>query len=472
MRGWALVLMTVSGCRFGFSEVTPAGDADVPVDAAAPVPGVARVTVIGEENEALAGQPIANAYVIVIEANGAITTARTAGDGKVTLPILGGSALHIARIAPDLGAQHWLLYSFTGLNGDPEVLVGGRAAAPAAPQTMSATLPAFPVVEITESRVRGPARCLPIDQVATVGTTATFQFAAACANEKVELYAQGLGLGSPWTWTPLGLVQLADGGTVAAPTGWQDNKKYVVEYGGLPASVAEVWGLLALPGGGFGTASWSDAIVLDDDGVDVELGEAQLVFDGPPLVEGSLIASFFVDESTAVERSVLERIDTSFGNRQFDTQLIGPEVSVPLADASTRAVAWASSNLAGADFVAIATTITMPGAVVTWNAYGPASTTAMTYPVLPVELATIAADTTASWSPPLLEIVSLSDFTYASALPILDRDLYWWHDVGAYLPTGVVACSTAQQVATARPGPASRSPGGRLADFRRAHRRR
>ena len=469
MWGWALVVMAVSGCRFGFSEVAPAADADVPVDAAPPVPGMARVSVIGEEGETRAGQPIADAYVVVIEATGATTTVRTLADGTVTVPILGASSIHIARPAPDLGAQHWLVYSFGGLNGDPEILVGGRATAPAGAKTMMVTLPGFPDVEITESRIRGPARCIDVEQAPTAGTTATFAFAAACANETVELYAQGLGYGDPWTWTPVGPVQLSPSGSATAPTTWQDNEKYSIDYAALPGSVATVWGLFALPGGAPGTAGWGDAIVLDDDWSAMDQGGARLVFDGPPLVAGSMFASFFEDASKAVERSVLERIDSPFGNRKFDPALIGPEVTVPLADASARGVAWASSDLAGADFVAVATTITTPGAIVTWNAYGPASTTAVTYPNLPAQLATIAVDTSASWSPPRLEIVSLSDFTYATALPILDRDLYWWHDVGAYLPTGTVAASTAQQPQTARPAP-SRSAGAGLAGFRRGPR--
>ncbi len=168
------------------------------------------------------------------------------------------------------------------------------------------------------------------------------------------------------------------------------------------------------------------------------------MLDGPPLIEGSIIGSVFVDASTGVERSVLERVDQTFGNRNFDVTLIGPEVTVPIADAQAQSIAWTSSDLADADFVAVASTISMPGAVVTWTAYGPASTTSLTYPELPAPLAAIAAGPTASWTDPVLEIVSLSDFTYASALPILDRDLYWWHDLGAYLPTGTVAISTAR----------------------------
>jgi len=462
MRGWAFAVTAMCGCRFGFSEVP----ADVPADEAPAEPGRARVIVIGEEGEPLAGQPIADAYVVVVEADGATTTARTQSDGTATVTILGASTIHVARPAPGLGAQHWLLYSFSGLNGDPEILVGGRAPAPAATRTMTASLPAFPDVNITESRVRGPARCLEVDQAVTAGPTATFQFAAACASEQVELFAQGLGSGSPWTWTQLGQVLLVNGTTVTAPTGWQDNIKYYVDYAALPASVDKVWGLLALPGGAPGTQSFGDAIVLDDDSSGIDQSEASLVFDGPPLVPGSMLASFFVDASTAVERSVLERVDTSFSNRLFDTALIGPEVTVPLADAPAQTVAWTSSNLAGADFVALATTITLPGAVVMWTAYGPASTKAATYPVLPAQLATIAGSPTAGWSTPRLEIVSMSELSYASALPILDRDLYWWHDVGAYLPAGTIAVSTAQQVTSARPAPVSRFLGAGRADFR------
>ena len=453
--------------------MTPTVDAlGLPVDAAPPTPGTARVTVVGEEGEALAGQPIANAYVVVIEATGATMTVRTLGDGTANAPILGATAIHIARPAPDLGSQHWLVYSFSGLNGDPELLVGGHAAIPALPGTMTVTLPAFPDVAITESRIRGPGRCVDPEQAPTTGTTATFAFAAICANETVELYAQGLGAGDPETWNPLGPVVLTPGGSVPTTTPWRDNEKYSVEYAALPGSVAEVWGLMALPGGAPGTASWSDAIVFDDDGSSVAQGGARLVFDGPPLIAGSIIGSFFGDASRAVERSVLERVDQPFGNRQFATALIGPEVTVPVADPAAHSVAWASSDLGDADFTAIATTITMPGAVVRWNAYGPASTTAVTYPVLPAQLATIAAPATASWTSPVLQIVSLSDFTYSSALPILDRDLHWWHEEGAYLPSGTVAVSEATRPNTGRPAPPSRAGGAGLAELRlrRAHR--
>lgn len=469
MKGWAIVLVTVCGCRFGFSEVTPAADADVPADAAPPVPGTARVTVTGEEGEPLAGQPIAGAYVFVVEAGSVTALALTKSDGTATVPILGGSAIHIARPVPG-GAQRWLLYSFTGLNGDPQVLVGGRAPAPAAPKTMSAVLPAFTDPQITASRVRGPARCLDFNQAPTAGTTTTFTFAAACANETLELYAQGLASGEPWMWTPLGQVTLTDGASITAPGVWQDHVKYYVDYAGLPGSISDVRGLLVLPGGAPGTAGARDAIVLDDDSTSVAAGEAGLVYDGPQLVAGSRLASFFIDPTTAIERRVVERVDTPFGNRMFDTSLIGPEVSVPLADATAGSVSWASSGLGDADFVAIATTVSTPSAVVTWSAYGPASTTALAYPELPTELAAIVAGSSASWSAPQLKIVSLSDFTYASALPILDRDLYWWHEVGAYLPDGTMAVSAAQQVTTNRPAPVSRFGGAGPAGSARAHR--
>ncbi len=240
MLGWAVIVMMVSACRFGFSEVTPAVDGELPS-------GIAHVTVFGEEREAAAGQPIADAYVLVLDATGATTIGRTEADGTATVPLFGPSSIHVARPAPDLGEQHWLVYSFAGLDGDPEIQVGGRAPPVAAPQSMTVTVPAFTDAEITETRIRGPARCLDVDQAPTVGTTAVFSFAAACANEKVQLYAQGLGYGDPWMWTPLGEVRLASGTTIAAPTAWQDNEKYSIDYAGLPASVTDVSTMLALP---------------------------------------------------------------------------------------------------------------------------------------------------------------------------------------------------------------------------------
>ena len=76
MRSLALLLLTLSACRFGFSDVTPAADGGVMADAEVATPGTARVTVLGEEGETAAGQPIAGAYVIVIEPGGATTTDR------------------------------------------------------------------------------------------------------------------------------------------------------------------------------------------------------------------------------------------------------------------------------------------------------------------------------------------------------------------------------------------------------------
>lgn len=469
MRGWVVVLMTLSGCRFGFSEVSSAPDADIPVDAAPPMPGSARVTVVGEEGEPFAGQPVSGAFVVVVEASGATVTARTAADGTATVPILGSSSIHVARPAPDLGTGHWMLYTFTGLNGDPEILVGGRAAAPVAPMTMTASLPTFTAVEMTDSRVRGPARCLDVEQPSTAGTTTTFTFAPRCANEKVELYAQALASNDAWAWIALGTTVLTNNGSITAPTSWQDNQKYDVDYTGLPSSIAKVWGVLAFPGGPSGSAGWSDAIILDDDVTTVDLGDARLVYDGPPIIAGTKLVTFFQDPTAAVERRVVERVDAPFGNRIFDNALIGPDVTVPLADGASRTVSWASSGLGAADFVAVDTTVTTGGAVVTWKAYGPASATSLTYPTLPSELAAIVAVPTASWTTPTVQIVTLSDFTYATALPILDRDLYWWQDVGAYLPSGTLAVSTARATTSGRPAPTRLGGAGREASPR-AHR--
>ncbi len=443
MRGTGLLLLTLSACRFGFSDVTPSVDGGVPADAEVPTPGMARVTVLGEEGESTAGQPIAGAYVIVIEPSGATTSTQTPASGTVSVPIAGSSEIHIARPAPELGATHWQVYSFTHLNGDLDLLVGGRAVPVATTATMTANLPAFTDMGITGSRVRGPAQCVDSEQAPSVGTTATFTFATICAGTTVPLYAQGLGLGDPWAWLPLGDVTLASGGMTTATSAWLDNEKYAIQYDGLPASIANLWGVFALPG-----ATAADAIAIDGDDSAVVAGSGQVVLDGPPVVAGSMFATWFDDGNNASGRLTIEHIDQPFGNRHFDLALLGPSVTVPTVSGGR--VQWTSDNLAGADVVAVQAKITLGGAEVTWNAYGPGSLTELTYPTLPASLAMLNLSASALWAIPAVEIVTLPDDSYGSALPIIDRDLYWWRELGTYLPAGTVSIAVAQQPTTGR----------------------
>lgn len=447
MRSLGLLLLTLSACRFGFSDVTPSADGGVIADAEVPTPGTARVTVLGEEGETAAGQPIAGAYVIVIEPGGATTTAQTLASGTVSVSIAGSSEIHIARPAPDLGATRWLLYSFTHLNGDLDLTVGGRAVPVATTATMTANLPAFTDIMITDSRVRGPGQCVDSEQAASVGTTATFKFATVCAGATVPLYAQALSSGDPWSWMPLGDVTLTSGGMTTPTSAWLDNEKYAIQYDGLPASITNVWGVFALPG-----ATAADAIVIDGDSSEVVSGAAQVVLDGPPIVPGSTFGTWFDDGNNASGRLTIEHVDQPFGNRRFDLALLGPSVTAPTT--SLDRVQWTSDNLAGADIVAVQAKLTLGGAEVLWSAYGPGSLTEVTYPKLPASLAMLNLSSGSVWTGPTVQIVTLPDDSYTSALPILDRDLYWWSEIGAYLPAGTISIAMAQQptpLRTARP---------------------
>src|SRR4051812_14756518 len=338
MRVGIAVFTCVCACRFGFDDVEPKADAQLQADAAVPIPGVARVLVTGEEGEASAGQPIANAEVVVIEGDGTTRVATTDAAGRATVSIAGLSSIHVARHAPDLGARRWLLYSFTGLNGDVDLLAGGRPQPATGTRTMTVTLPAFTDAQITQSRVRGPLHCFT-DQVGpSTGTTTVFTYSADCEGKMIPLVAEGLAYGEPWSSMDLGVHMLADGGAWTTPAAWINHVKMDMLYAGLPSQVTDVntYVLMPLPGG-----PPEDPMLYDEGHDTVVAGSATTGIDVPTIVPGSRIASELVRVDTF--SVTLESVDAPFGNRMFDNTKLPPVVTQPVIDQANARASWTST---------------------------------------------------------------------------------------------------------------------------------
>jgi len=427
-----LLSLALCACRIGFDDV------DTTVEPEVGPTAKIRVTVLGSTEETTVGEPIADAYVVFVAGDSTIQTLRTPDDGVISADVLLGTDVHIARAAPELAANRWLLYSFHAIDSERELLVGGRPPISTAPFTMTANLPAFPVVDFTHSRVRGPMRCVPeIDD--SSGTTVVFKFASACAGETVPLYAQGIE-NAPYIYMDLGATTLVDNGTLTPATAWLDADKYNVEYADLPASISEVYGFVALPGL---TSSTGDAIIIDGRSETPDAGGATLYFDGPPLVAGAMIGTALFDGVNGT-RLILERLDGDFGNRLFDNELVGAAVSIPIADGGARTLTWTTEQDPTTDVAGVQALVTTNGVEVTWRAYGPGASRAFAYPELPSALSSIVPDPSAQWSVDGIALVTLSDFTYATASALIDRDLEHWAGSAAYLPSGTVSISAAE----------------------------
>jgi hypothetical protein len=440
MHGRLVLVFALSACRMGFDEVETTVDPTMDGPSAK-----VRVTVLGTDEETRVGQPIADAYVIYVGPDGTSQTLRTASDGVVNATVLVGTAVVIARAAPEVAVNRWLLYSFDAIDTDLEVLVGSRAPK-ATSITMTANLPAFPDVAFTHSRIRGPMRCLP-EAADTLGTTVVFEIDAACAGTSVPLFAQGVE-DAPYIYMALGETTLAEGTAITPSGSWLDADKYDVEYTGLPPAVTELYGFVAMPGV---TSSMGDAIIVDEALETPTAGMATLNYDGPPLVAGSLLGTAMSDGANGT-RLILEPLDGGFGNRMFDIDLVGAAVSLPIANSAARTIAWTAEQDPDADIAGVQTRISTNGLEITWRAYGPGTTRELAYPELPAALASIIPEESAAWLVDGIAQVALSDFTYATVTSIIDRDIEHWAGSATYLPPGTLSISAAEAASTPRAG--------------------
>ncbi len=415
--------LALTACRFGFDELAgPTGD-DV-VDPPA-VPGVARVTVIGEDGQPAVGQPIVDAFVVAIEQDGSTRTWRTASDGTVDIEVLGNTSVHVAR--PTSSNAEWALSSFRAINDGARIIAGGHPApSMSAARQVTVNLPAFPA-GYTEAWVTGPMMCLT-DWAYAASTTIAVTYDPQCDGKTVELFAASYDI-----YVSLGSVTLSDGGVVdRTATSWAALDKVGMDYLNLPADVTRAAAYLSFPVGGGDLIPWGEnGDVPDTDGY------VGFHFDVPPLMPGMQLIHVF--ESTTGARVVYERVDAWPGTRQFDASTLAPVAAAPTTDQGTSQVSWVITPAADADVYWSSIDIATAGTTVHWNAFGPPGATQVTFPELPPELATLMPTSASVWSPPCVVLAGLSDFDYASVVEIVDRDLYWWWAEGLHLPPGTLS---------------------------------
>lgn len=415
--------MMLTACRFGFDEL--AGSAGDDVIDPPPVPGIARVTVIGEDGQPTAGQPIVDAYVVAIEQDGSTRTWRTASDGTVDIEVLGNTSVHVAR--PTLSNSEWSVSSFRAINDGARIIAGGHP-----PRAMSTTrsvavnLPAFPA-GYTEAWITGPMMCMS-DWAHDASSTITLPYDPRCEGQTVDLFAVSYDI-----YVPIGSVTLTDGASVDRTTAtWVDLDKVGMEYSNLPTDVTSAAAYLSFPVAG------GDLIPLADN---VDVPDAQgfvgFALDVPPIMAGTQLVHVF--ESTTGARVVYERIDSWPGTRQFDASTLAPVAAPPTTDQGSSQVSWVITPAPDADVYWSSADIVTAGTTVHWNAFGPSGATQVTFPVLPPELARLMPTSASVWSPPCVVIAGLSDFDYASVVEIVDRDLYWWWSEALHLPPGTLS---------------------------------
>lgn len=415
--------MILTACRFGFDEL--AGSAGDDVIDPPPVPGVARVTVIGEDGQPTAGQPIVDAYVVAIEQDGSTRTWRTASDGTVDIEVLGNTAVHVAR--PTLSNSEWSVSSFRAINDGARIIAGGHPPrAMTTTRSVTVNLPAFPA-GYTEAWITGPMMCMS-DWAHDVSSTIALFYDPRCEGQTVDLFAVSYDI-----YVPIGSVTLTDGAIVDRTADvWTDLDKVGMEYSNLPTDVTSAAAYLSFPVAG------GDLIPLADN---VDVPDAQgfvgFALDVPPIMAGTQLVHVF--ESTTGARVVYERIDSWPGTRQFDASTLAPVAAPPTTDQGSSQVSWVITPAPDADVYWSSADIVTAGTTVHWNAFGPSGATQVTFPVLPPELARLMPTSASVWSPPCVVIAGLSDFDYASVVEIVDRDLYWWWAEALHLPPGTLS---------------------------------
>lgn len=417
----------LTACRLGFDEIQGAGDGsgsdDGPV-VTPPVPGVARVTVLGEDKQANVGQPIAGAYVVAIEADGTTTTARTAADGTASIDVLGNTAVHVAR---PVGANEWALSSFRAINDGARIIAGGRPPiATSASRSVTVDLPAFPA-GYTEAWITGPRGCLA-DKAYAAATSISVLYNAQCEGQSVELFALSYDI-----HVPLGTVTLTEGTTIdRTAAAWIALDKVDLDYVNVPPEVTSAYAFINWP------TPNADQIPIGEGGdvpdVDRFVG---LVFDIPAItMDASLVHAF---ESPTGVRILHERLTVWPGVHQVDASMLPPPPPALTLDTTTQQIQWDAGAAPDADVYWSSSDITNGSQTVHWNAFGPAGATQATFPALPAELAMLMPDATSTWSPACVVLAGLSEFDYAGAIEIVDRDIFWWWSAGAYMPPGTVS---------------------------------
>ncbi len=419
----ACISVGLTACRFGFDELSGSGGGD-DVITTPPVPGIARVLVIGEDGEANAGQPVSGAYVVAIEQDGASTTVRTGDDGTAEIEIDGNTALHVAR---PLANGAWALSSFRALDDGAYMIVGGHP--PQATSTargVTVELPPFPM-GYDEAWVTGPTRCIAQPGWA-MSTSVPLLYDPRCEGETVELYALAWDI-----HVPIGSVTLTDGTAIdRTASAWVDLRKVGIDYINVPAEVTDTYALLALP-----TATGDRIPLGENSDVPNASRFVGLGFEIPPSIPGMAIIHAF--ESPTGVRVLYQSIDSWPGTFEIDASTLPPPPPGWSVDRAISQVQWTAGAAADADAYWASTDITIGAAVVHWNAFGPAGATQVKYPVLPAELAHLSPTPQSSWGASRIVLASLSDFDYAGAVELLDRDIFWWWSAGEHLPTGTVS---------------------------------
>lgn len=427
--GIACIAFVVTGCRFGFDELSGSENGDDDIIVTPPVPGVASVIVTGEDGEPNAGQPIANAYVVAIESDGTTTTKRTDASGEAAIEILGNTEIHVAQ--PVTGG-HWALSSFRAINDGASITVGGRPPqATSMARMLTINLPAFPM-DYDQAWITGPRRCLA-DTAWEMSTSVVLKYDPQCEGETVELYALAWDI-----YVPLGATTLVDGATIdRTGSTWADMDKVGIGYINVPADVTDTYALVAFPTG------TGDLIPMSENGDEVDLDRSVgLGFDIPPAVPGMSVIHAFL--SPAGVRVKYEQIDQWPGMFEVDASMIPPAPPSPSIVPGFSQIQWTAGAAADADVYWSAIDITTNGSIVRWNAFGPPSATQVKFPVLPSELASLVPTGASAWGTPRIVLAALSDYDYVSVLEIVDRDIFWWWSQGVHMPTGDVSITSTQ----------------------------
>ena len=232
---WIVVALCASACgRIGFDASSGGGgDGGGGSDGGGIDPRMIEITVLGEENTPIEGQPIANATVVFVGDDVQIRATDSAGIARAM--VLGPTTVHVAHRRQTTGPT-WRYFTLADVPGGTALSVGYTPETTIAEiVSLSVTVPGYPAT--ASYRLVGPLRCNVSGGGSGVQIGAVI---TGCAGESIPVVALAYdeGTGQDLASLDAGSIVVTEGASYAPNGTWQPLVVERVQYPGLPSSVA------------------------------------------------------------------------------------------------------------------------------------------------------------------------------------------------------------------------------------------
>lgn len=446
----AVAFVVLCGCgRIGFMELADdQPPQDAPPDAG---PGTVRVEVTGGALDGNAGEPIADAYVVFVAADGMREVARTDASGIASTFVTGATTVHVAYEATPAGTSavlspvKWRVTSYAQIGGGTVIQVGAPAGfgGGGTGDTITVNLPAL--AGATEYWVIGPGRC-GIDGT-SITPSFTQWFEGRCNGDPARLYAAARTPTST-SWLDAGDVTLAPGAVISPTASWQPAATYRIRIDGIADGTSVNAGLLEARG-------TEDALEIGYDEVASVGGTAMLAFDGPAVPVEQIRGELTKDAGTSLQLVRAVAPPDVAGTRSLDPGLFSTAIESLIVDPQSAAMQWTygpPTQTPGVVVASFEVFDTPGGEQVEWFGYHPVATTSSVLPELPAPLDTLRPAMGATIQG-IVMLVDLGGGDYAQAVTRIDRDFSSYLMVSTEIPVGAAASVRIIPGKTARVAP-------------------